>query len=328
MRTFSGQTWYLLTVGLCSAVIIGYLIWPEAQAGPKRLALRDIPFDGAQAYGYLKRICELGPRPSGSAGMRSQQDLLVKHFEQCGGEVELQEFKVRHPLDGSAVPMANLIARWNPERKQRILLCAHYDTRPFPDQDRWRPRGRFIGANDGASGVALLMELANRLPELQGKLGVDIVLFDGEELVYDETGDYFLGSTHFAREYAANRPGPTYRWAVLLDMVADADLRIPQEMNSLRWPESRPLLEAIWSKARELGVREFVARRGHELRDDHLPLHDIAGIPACDIIDFDYPYWHTEADAPDKCSALSLSKVGWVIEEWLKDAVRGDAAKR
>jgi hypothetical protein len=327
MRKLSGQSWYLLTVVVVSASLIGYLLWPEAQAGPQRLSLKDIPFDGAQAYAYLKQICDLGPRPSGSAGMRAQQELLVKHFEQCGAEVELQSFKVRHPRDGSPVAMANLIARWQPQLRERILLCAHYDTRPFPDRDRIRPRGRFIGANDGASGVALLMELAHRLPELRGKRGVDIVLFDGEELVYGEYDEYFLGSTHFAREYVANRPGPTYRWAVLLDMVGDAELRIAQEINSLRWPESRPLIESIWSTAKKLGVREFVSRRGFELRDDHLPLHDIGGIAACDIIDFEYPYWHTEEDAPDKCSALSLAKVGWVIEEWLAAAAGGEATR-
>ena len=325
MRKISGQTWYLLTVVACSAGLIGYLVWPEAQAGPQRLSLKDIPFDGAQAYEYLKQICELGPRVSGSAGMQAQQAMLVEHFKQCGAEVELQSFKVRHPRDGSPVAMANLIARWQPQLAERILLCAHYDTRPFPDQDRNRPRGRFIGANDGASGAALLMELARNLSELRGERGVDIVLFDGEELIYGEFDEYFLGSKHFAREYVANQPGPTYRWAVLLDMVGDAELRIAQEVNSMRWADTRPLVESIWSTAKKLGVREFVPRRGPEIRDDHLPLHDIAGIPACDVIDFEYPFWHTEGDTPDKCSALSLAKVGWVIEEWLKTAVRGKA---
>ncbi|HVX62690.1 MAG TPA: M28 family peptidase [Pirellulales bacterium] len=328
MRKLSGQTWYLLMVAACSAALIGYLLWPEAQAGLRRLELEDITFDGRAAYAHLKQICELGPRVSGSAGMQAQQELLVKHFKQCGAEVELQRFKTRHPLDGSAVEMANLIARWRPERNERVLLCAHYDTRPFPDRDRFRPQGRFVGANDGASGVAVLMELGRRLPELEGKLGVDIALFDGEELVYGDVGDYFLGSTWFARQYVANQPGPKYRWAVLLDMVGDANLRILQEVNTMRWRDSRPLVEGIWSTARRLGVREFVPRRGFELRDDHLPLHDIAGIPACDIIDFEYPHWHTEGDTADKCSALSLAKVGWVVHEWLKTAVGGKAATK
>lgn len=323
MRNISGQKLYLAAVVAASALLIGYLVWrdSEAEAGPRPLELKDIPFDGAQAYEYLKQICNLGPRMSGSAGMQAQQELLLKHFAKFGAETELQKFKVRHPREGSAVPMANLIARWRPDRTERILLCAHYDTRPFPDRDRVDPQGVFLGANDGASGVALLMELARHMPELGGEAGVDFVLFDGEELVYSDNDEYFLGSTYFARDYAARRPRGAYRWAVLLDMVGDADLRILQEVNSLRWSDTRPLVESIWSTARKLGVREFIARRGHDLRDDHLPLHEIAGLPACDIIDFDYPAWHTRADTPAKCSALSLAKVGWVIHEWLKAEV-------
>ena len=320
MRPISGQKLYLAAVVAASSLLIGYLVWRDttAEAGPRQLTLKDIPFDGSQAYAYLKQICDLGSRASGSAGMQAQQDLLVKHFEQCGAEVELQKFKARHPRDGSAVPMANLIARWRPELNERILLCAHYDTRPFPDRDRVDPRGVFLGANDGASGVALLMELAREAPRLEGPIGLDIALFDGEEFVFGDADEYFLGSTHFAREYVARRPRGAYRWAVLLDMVADADLKIMQEVNSVSWPDTRPLVESIWSTARKLGVREFIARRGPDLRDDHLPLHDIAKLPACDIIDFDYPAWHTRADTPERCSALSLAKVGWVIEEWLK----------
>lgn len=319
----SGQKLYLTAVVAASGLLIGYVVWREsvAEAGPRPLSLKDIPFDGAQAYEYLKQICELGPRVSGSKGMQAQQKLLLEHFGGFGAETTLQTFKVRHPRDGSAVPMANLIARWRPELTDRILLCAHYDTRPFPDRDRVDPQGVFLGANDGASGVALLMELARHLPELRGDVGVDFVLFDGEELVYGENDEYFLGSTYFARDYVANPPHGAYRWAVLLDMVGDADLKIPQEMNGLRWPNTRPLVESIWSTAKKLGVREFIARRGPDLRDDHLPLHDIAKLPACDIIDFDYPAWHTRGDTPERCSALSLAKVGWVIHEWLKAEV-------
>ncbi|HEV7224686.1 MAG TPA: M28 family peptidase [Pirellulales bacterium] len=321
------QMAYLAAVLAVCAAAIGYVVWPEAQAGPRRLALKDIPFDGAQAYEYLQQICDLGPRVSGSTGMQAQQELLLAHFEQFGAETELQSFKARHPRDGSAVSMANLIARWRPERAERILLCAHYDTRPFPDRDRTNPEGTFLGANDGASGVALLMELARHVGELDGAVGIDFVLFDGEELVFGERDEYFLGSTHFARDYVANRPPGAYRWAVLLDMVADADLKILQEVNSMRWTDTRPLVESIWSTAKRLGVHEFVSRRGPDLRDDHLPLHEIARIPACDVIDFEYPAWHTQADAPAQCSALSLAKVGWVIHEWLKAEVAKPAAK-
>jgi hypothetical protein len=214
--------------------------------------------------------------------------------------------------------MSNVVARWHADRSRRVLFCAHYDTRPFPDRDRQNPQGKFVGANDGASGVAVLMELARQFAPLEGDLGVDVVLFDGEEFLFGENGEYFLGSTHFAREYAASPSKTPYQWGVLLDMVGDAELHLFQEENSVTWADTKPLVDTIWSTAKRLGVREFVARTGPYVRDDHLPLHDIAGLPVCDIIDFDYPHWHTQQDVPDHCSALSLAKVGWVLQEWLK----------
>lgn len=315
----SGQSLYVAAVLLVSVAVVSYAVWPQAHARPRRLTLGDIPFDGAQAYAYLREICKFGPRPSGSKAMLAQRQRLVEHFKSLGADVTQQVFPARHPLDGSAVRMANIIARWHAERPRRVLLCAHYDTRPYPDRDRRNPRGRFVGANDGASGIAVLMEMAKRFNDMQGAQGIDVVLFDGEELVFDERGEYFLGSIHFARDYAAARPRTPYVWGVLLDMVGGAELRLFQERNSISWPDTRPLVDSIWSTARRLGVRELIARPGHEVRDDHLPLHDIAGIPVCDVIDFDYPYWHTQQDTPEHCSALSLAKVGWVLEEWLKE---------
>jgi hypothetical protein len=295
---------------------------PNAQA--RALTLEEIPFHGERAYGYLRQICKLGPRRSGSPAMLAQQKLLIEHFQKLGGKVKLQQFRVRHPLDGSEVRMANLMVSWHPDRRERILLCAHYDTRPYPDQDRRNPRGTFVGANDGASGVALLMELGHSMARLDGKLGVDFVLFDAEEFVFDDNADiYFLGSEYFARQYAAKRLDCRYRFAVLLDMIGDADLQIFEERNSIGTRNTRGLVRDIWATAARLGVREFIPNPKHEIRDDHLPLRNTAGIAAIDIIDFDYPYWHTEEDTADKCSALSLAKVGWVIEEWLKQAVRG-----
>ncbi|HVX13289.1 MAG TPA: M28 family peptidase [Pirellulales bacterium] len=329
MRKISGQTLYIGFVLAASAAMLSYAVWPEAHAGPRRLTLRDIPFDGTQAYSYLRELCAFGPRPSGSKAMLAQRERLVEHFKGQGAEVSLQSFKARHPLDGTAVSMANVIARWHPDRDRRVLLCAHYDTRPYPDRDPQDPRGRFLGANDGASGVAVLMQLAKRFGSLKGNLGVDVVLFDGEEFLFDEKGEYFLGSIHFAREYvAAQKSAPAgespYVCGVLLDMVGDVELRLEQERNSLSWPDTKPVVEQIWAVARRLGVYEFISRPGPEVRDDHLPLHEIAGLAVCDIIDFDYPYWHTRQDAPDHCSPLSLAKVGWVLDEWLKGLARDD----
>ncbi len=287
-----------------------------------RLGLDDIKqrsgYDGARAYDYLKQLCEIGPRPSGSPGMTAQRKLLTDHFTRLGGKVSLQRFGYHHPLDQSVVPMANLIVQWHPRRKRRILLCTHYDTLPFPMLDRENPRGRFIGANDGGSGVALLMELGNHMKDLPCKYGVDFVFFDAEEFLFDPGGRFFVGSEWFAREYRKNPPGYRYRWGVLLDMIGDADLRIPQEQNSIGWRDTRPLVNDIWKTARGLGVTEFVFERGNLVNDDHVPLHNIAKIPTCDLIDFEYPPWHTQGDTLDKCSALSLAKVGFVVKEWLK----------
>ncbi|MGQ9576361.1 MAG: M28 family peptidase [Thermoguttaceae bacterium] len=250
--------------------------------------------------------------------MAAQQKLLTDQFTQIGGKVSLQRFRAPHPLDGSSVPMANLVVQWHPSSRERILICAHYDTLPYPILDRNNPRGVFVGANDGASGVAVLMALGYHMPKLRTGYGVDFVLFDGEEFVFDPARDpFFLGSEYFARQYVQHPPPYRYCWAVVLDMVGDADLEIYQERNSTWWADSRPLVEAIWQTARRLGVREFIPTKRHEVRDDHLALHNIAGIPACLVIDFDYPAWHTQADTPEQCSALSLAKVGWVLSQWL-----------
>jgi hypothetical protein len=315
-----------LSVALAALGVAGWVLFGDrgpdgdASAAVSRLKLDDIPFNGARAYESLKQLCAIGPRPSGSAGMEKQQKLLAEHFQKLGGQVEFQRFRVRHPRDGSAVPMANIIVRWHPESTSRILLCAHYDTRPYPSLDRENPLGTFIGANDGASGVAILMELARDMPTLKSKYGIDFLLLDGEEFVFSEQDRYFIGSEYFARDYVKNRPKHRYRWGVLLDMVGDADLQIYQEHSSLSWRDTRPLVEDVWATAARLGVREFIPKRMHEVNDDHVMLHDLGRIPCIDVIDFDYPPWHTQGDTPERCSPLSLAKVGWVIEEWLKNA--------
>lgn len=320
------------TVVLIAVAVAGYFGFSKTSNGQSRrraLTLEQIPFDGEAALQWIDRVCALGPRVSGTEGMKKQQEMLVAHFKELGGQVELQEFAVRHPVNGERVPMANLVVRWHPDRKQRILLCAHYDTRPFPDRDPVDPKGVFLGANDGGSGVAVLAELGRNMPTFNSKLGVDFVLFDGEELVYSRQDRYFLGSEHFARQYAADKQrGFKYKAAVLLDMVGDQFLDLYQERNgAIRWKDSRWIVQTIWAKANQLGVTEFINRPWNkEILDDHIMLHKHGGIPACDIIDFSYrsrdrrtDYWHTREDTPDKCSALSLAKVGWVIHEWLKD---------
>ena len=301
---------------------------PAASAGSPAKTTRSpgVPFDPVRAFGYLEQVCAIGPRIAGTDGMLAQQRLLEQHFTQLGGQVFLQEFDTSHPETGAPVRMRNLLVAWHPERQDRVLLCCHYDTRPRPDREplainRDKP---FLGANDGASGVALLMELGHHLAAIPTPCGVDFMFFDGEELVYDNTRDqerYFLGSTYFAEQYRDRPPMFRYRAGVLLDMVAGKDFKTFQEKNSLRLaPE---VTASVWAAAKRVGVKEFIARPKHEVRDDHLPLNNIARIPTCDIIDFDFKYWHLRNDIPANCSGESLEKVGRVVVDWLQSLPPG-----
>ncbi len=307
---------------------------------------RKNPFDAKFSMKSLEEICKIGPRISGTKGMAKQQALLIKHFEKLGAKIKKQSFQERHPITGKMVTLTNLIVQFYPKKKKRILICTHYDTRPLPDSDP-DPRKRtgvFLGANDGASGCALLMELGKHVKSLGGVYGIDFVFFDGEEFVYQRPRDpLFRGSTHFAKQYAKQRrieaanpakktDEPIYVCGILLDMIGDKHLDLYWEKNSYNYAET--LTRSIWNVARQLKIKEFVPKIRHEIRDDHLPLNEIARIPTTDIIDFDYPtirksnkYWHTTMDTPDKCSGESMAKVGWVLIEWLKIAQRQQEKK-
>ncbi len=294
--------------------------------GPEDLS-RFLPFDGEKAYQHLKDICDLGPRISGSPAMQKQQQMIEDHLTKHGATVVKQSWEVRHPETGQPVTLTNLFGRFHPERTERILLCCHYDTRPYADEDPENPKAPFLGANDGASGAAALMELSRHLADLDTKYGIDVVFLDAEEFIFDKERDpFFLGSTYLAQRYRSADIDFRYKWGILLDMVGDKDLQIYQERNSLSWKDTRPLVIDVWRVANRLNVPEFVRRPRHTVNDDHVPLHDIGGIPIIDIIDFDYPspgygpkYWHTQQDVPENCSADSLAKVGKVVLTWLQE---------
>ena len=314
--------------------VVMWVVWASQAISPSTgIAQEPSQVQGERAFRYLKSVCEIGPRISGQPGMVKQQGALKKHFEDLGAKVAFQHFTVKNPLGGGRVNLANLIVRWHPDREKRILLCCHYDTRPFPDSDRVNPQGRFIGANDGGSGVALLAELGHHVGTLEGDYGVDFVFFDGEEFVYDRRRDpMFLGSTWFAQQYADKKFDARYEFGILVDMIGDSDLQIYFEGNSLGY--ARRLTRSIWGVAKDLGVREFVPKKRHVIKDDHLPLNSIARIETCDIIDFDFPnpqlgniYWHTQQDVIENCSGDSLEKVGRVLLEWLRRLGKGGEAK-
>ncbi|MBL8890585.1 MAG: M28 family peptidase [Planctomycetaceae bacterium] len=320
---------------LLSPITDGDRKWAlDAMTEAERIELTEVlkktefQLDPIAAQVYIKRICEMGPRISGSESMAVQQAALIRHFGELGYSVARQSFDVPHPETRVNTTLTNLIVQLHPERKLRILICCHYDTRPFADRDPVNPKSLLPGANDGASGVAFLMMLAPHLKELGPRLGIDLVFFDAEELIYVRERDkLFLGSTHFAEQYVRSPPDHRYRAGVLVDMIADRTLELYHEKNSLKY--AGPLTKQIWLKAQKLGIKDFVPKPKHEVRDDHLPLNEIAKIPTTDLIDFDYPsmtakesYWHTAKDTVDKCSPLSMAKVGVVLVEWAKDYVK------
>jgi len=273
--------------------------------------------DPQRAFGYLEKVCRIGKRISGTPGMDKQRQMLIQHFEGLGAKVKLQSLRTTHPRLGTPVRVVNMIVSWHPTSRERVLLACHYDTRPYPDRDRFRKRGEFLGANDGASGVALMMELGHHMKHLKPRYGIDFVLFDAEEFVFTSRDKYFLGSEHFARTYRDQPPGHRYRFGVLVDMIGDKRLTIYQEKNSLKYAPA--LTKSVWKSAKAAGVREFIARAKHEVQDDHIPLNTIANIPTCDLIDFDYAYWHTTKDLPRNCSGASLAKVARVLLRWFNE---------
>jgi glutaminyl-peptide cyclotransferase len=281
-------------------------------------AVKPLPFDAKRAMTYLEAICKIGPRISGTEGMRKQQELIYKHFDSRGARLRYQRFTAEQVSQGRPVQMANLVASWHPERSRRVILCSHYDTRPIADQepdarDWHRP---FLSANDGGSGVALLMELGNHMKDLTTEVGVDFVLFDGEEYIFDHDRDqYFFGSKQFARVYRQGQQKTRYVGAVLLDMVAGKDAHLPAEQNS--WRSARPLVQDLWRIAVDQKCTIFQNEMGETVLDDHLALNEV-GIPAVDLIDFKYPHWHRLTDVPANCSGESMEQVSRVLSIWLQ----------
>ncbi len=302
----------------------------EDKAPPPPAPVAEVKFDGDRAMGYLKALCQIGPRVSGTDGMAKQQAVVEKHFTALGATVTRQAFNARQASRKGETPMVNLVVTWNPDAAKRVVLCTHYDTRPIADQEEKRTNWTrpFVSANDGTAGVALLMELGHHMKGLRSEYGVDFVLFDGEEFVFETDrfggGDrYFIGSDHFAAEYTKAGAGRkfTYAAGILMDMVAAKDARIRVETYS--YNAARPLVEQLWGTAADIGAKSFVYERGFDrdgrqgVQDDHLALIR-AGIPSVDLIDFDYPHWHKLSDTPEQCSGAQMAEVSKVLTTWLQ----------
>jgi glutaminyl-peptide cyclotransferase len=271
-------------------------------------------FDGRSAFELLERQVAFGPRVPGTAGHQAQLEWMREYLEARADTVLEQPF-THGTAAGETLRLTNLFARFQSDAPQRILLLAHWDTRPAADQDP-DPANRHLpvpGANDGASGVAVLLELAEMFRSQPPPVGVDLLFTDGEDYG-PETEDMFLGARHFAANLPPGyQPGYQPMYGVLLDMVADRNPRFPIEGYSHQY--AADVARRVWELARQLGYADVFPREvGQPILDDHVPLNE-AGIRTINIIDFDYPYWHTMHDVPANTSAETLRIVGEVVAE-------------
>ena len=276
-------------------------------------------FDKGNAFRYLVEQCEFGPRNPGSNGYKQCLDYLQNTLSGFADTVLLQSFVLDDLVNEKSYDLTNIIARFKVGAPQQLLIGAHWDTRPWADEDpdTEKRNDPIIGANDGASGVAVILELARILNASPPPIGITLVLFDGEDMGRSGTPkSYAQGSLAFAKDLPIEKPDE----AIILDMIGDAELHIPIERNSYR--QNRQLVKKLWSMAEELSLDAFESRIVYTLYDDHVPLWDEARIPAIDIIDFNYPnsyanYWHTTQDLPENCSAESLGQVGTLLVHYI-----------
>lgn len=267
-------------------------------------------FDGTRAYSDLIKQVAFGPRVPNTKPHVQCRDWMVSQLKPLADKLIVQSFRDR--ARGTDLSLHNVIAVFNPKASKRLMIAAHWDSRPVSDQaqtasDRMKP---VPGANDGASGVAVLLELARCLKKKAPDTCIILAFWDGEDYG-PNVNEMFLGSRYFVQDPRGFRPDR----GILLDMIGDSDLQIPREQNSNI--SDGPTLDKLWSIAAKMGYeKQFPDRYGQAIEDDHIPFIE-AGVPFVDLIDFDYPYWHTPADTPDKCSAKSLKAVGDVVLEYI-----------
>jgi glutaminyl-peptide cyclotransferase len=294
----------VLLLGFAGIIVwFGYMLAPTVQ--------RYLPdswsktFDGWAAYRHVTAQMDIGPRPSGSQGIRETQQYIVDKLAKYGWSTEYQDFRYR------GTPARNIIAKAGEGKGPVVIIGAHYDTRRKADNDPdpSKQNEPVPGANDGASGVAVLLELARSLDKSKLQNEVWLVFFDAEDNGRLDNWQFIAGSSFFASNLSV-----TPEAVIIADMIGDADQQIYKEQNSTPW-----LVDLVWGKAAELGYQSsFLPVMKYSMLDDHTPFLR-KGIPAVDLIDFDYPYWHTTEDTADKVSAESLGRVGRVLESLLEE---------
>jgi Zn-dependent M28 family amino/carboxypeptidase len=291
---------YLTSIGLLLILAAGWYIasFLNVESAP-------VSFDSSRAYADVQKQVAFGPRIPDTEGHDQIRKWIQSELETAGWKVDVQQ------TQSMGHPIYNIVAKRNDEAPQ-IILGAHYDTRMIADNDPdpTKHTEPVPGANDGASGVAVLLELARSLPK--ETVPTWLVFFDTEDNGRIQGWDWILGSRAFAKDLKF-----TPQAVVVIDMIGDADLNIFLERNS-----NVAIRSEIWSTAEKLGYsKQFVNQEKFSMEDDHTPFLE-AGIPAVDIIDFDYPYWHTTQDTPDKVSAESLKAVGDTLLHWVMEHSR------
>lgn len=275
---------------------------------------------------WLQTQCDLGPRPPGSAALEQLRRLIESHADSLGVPCHRLCFTADDPWSGQPVELCNLVVSLGPTGGDRLWLAAHYDTRPTSDldPDPARRQDPLLGANDGASGTAVLLHLMEVLVSAPLPRGVDLLFFDGEDSgTAGDIAGFCLGSRHLAATWrdfgnplAAGRP----QALILLDMVGKRNLRIGMEGYSLRYaPE---LTRAVFDRAAALGLSALVPVPAVAVYDDHVPFL-LEGLPAVNLIDFDFPQWHTTADVPAVCDPASLAQVGRLLVSLALDPLPG-----
>jgi glutaminyl-peptide cyclotransferase len=253
-------------------------------------------FDSARAWEHLRQMVAIGPRPAGSAALEQTRTYIKAQLAASGLRAVEQAWDQQTPID--SVKMVNLSVTIPGARKDRIVIAGHYDTKLYREF-------RFVGASDGASSAAFLLEMARVLKTRKNALTVELLFLDGEEARLPEWNgtDNTYGSRHYVAAAKADGSLATLKAMILVDMIADRRLTIRRDTNSTVW-----LTDIVWGAAKKIGQSAFMAETTR-VEDDHLPFL-VEGVPSVDIIDLDYPQWHTAADSLDAVSARSLQAVG------------------
>jgi glutaminyl-peptide cyclotransferase len=268
-------------------------------------------FSGDRAQTWIERQCALGPRVPGTKAHERWIRMVTSYLDSLRVPVRKEAFSRPSPLGADTLRLTNLVASLRPGVRPRLLIGAHWDSRPWADQDpdsalRRRP---VPGANDGASGVAVLLELARMMAQIPPPLGVDLAFFDMEDMGKSESGEgYCQGSLYMA----TNWPGPPPDWVVVLDMVGSEASQFGREAYSVQ--QAPALVDLLFRLAGERGYREWNPESEYGVEDDHVSFQSV-GIPAVDVIGFNDPNWHTSRDDPRHTSALRLFRVGTVMAD-------------